>query len=64
MKRLLLVAGMAFVLLGGLVGTAYANTQGASGYAPYRIPPRVPPAKNHTVRSLLKGSSVTARTTG
>jgi hypothetical protein len=39
MKRVLLVAGTAFVLLAGLAGTANANTQAASAFAPYQIPP-------------------------
>ena len=58
---LLLATGVAFVLLAGLAGTAYANTQSAPAFAPYQIPPQVPPPSSATVRALLQGSSVTAR---
>jgi len=59
--RLFLAAGIAIVLLGGLGGTAYAGTKAAPAFAPYQIPPRVPPARSHAVRMLLKGSSVSSQ---
>ncbi len=59
--RLLLAAGIAVLLLGCLGGTAYAHAKCAGGYAPYRIPPRVPAPKSQAVRMLLRGSSVTSQ---
>jgi len=50
--RVLLVSGMAFVLLGGLASVAYA-------FAPYQIPPHVPPPATPAIAALLQGSSVT-----
>ena len=60
-KKLLLAAGMAFMLVVGFAGTAYATTQSAPVFAPYQIPPQVPPSSSPTVRALLQGSSVSAR---
>jgi hypothetical protein len=57
---LLLASGVAFALLAGLAGNAYANSQGAPAFAPYQIPPHVPTPTSPTVRRLLKGASVKA----
>ena len=66
--RFALLFVMALVLLGCLgvavaqaSAQASAQTRSAGGYAPYQIPPRVPPARSHAVRMLLKGSSVTSQ---
>ncbi|MGZ4199134.1 MAG: C45 family autoproteolytic acyltransferase/hydrolase [Thermoleophilia bacterium] len=58
--KLLLVAGVACALLAGSVATASAGSGAASRFAPYRIPPQVPAATSNAVRSLLRGSSVSA----
>ena len=57
MKRLLLVAVLALVLLAGSLGTAYA---GPTDFAPYQNPPQVPPPSSPAVQAYLEGSSVTA----
>ena len=59
--RVLLVAGLALVLLGGLGGSASASAKCAPAFAPYQIPPQAPAATAATVRALLKGSSVTSQ---
>jgi len=51
---------MAFVLLAGLAGTANAATT-ASTFAPYLVPPHVPPPSSPAVAALLEGSSVTGQ---
>ena len=73
--RLLLVAGTAVALLAALAGAALAGSPGAAAgqgavtagslgaarFAPYQIPPQVPPASSPAVRHLLRGSAVTAK---
>ena len=58
---LLLVVSLGLVLLGGLGSTAIARAQTEPTFAPYLIPPQVPPPASPTVRALLRGSSVSSQ---